>query len=322
MKDTQEIKGDFFISHASEDKEDFVRDLAEMLIRSGANVFYDEYSIKLGDSITDSINKGLKTTNNAILVFSNFFFEKSWTVAELQAIFHKSRTTNYRIFIIYHNISNTEVTEKYPLLSDIKGIDSKEGVNKIVNQLFEAIDKKVALSYIYTDLEGSQSTATGTGCSISLRFGFPFLGDRRVDKTLFEIGTPKVFNNRIRIQIIRNERLYFEITDNCYRKLSLSADISKWELNEQHFLIGNINKEEKKVFLVLDGKVVDELNNVDLDYPDKYMKSGRSIFGCSLELENATPSMISFQAIGRSLTKQQCESMTKTIDEYIKSLEG
>lgn len=320
--ETQETKGDFFISHASEDKEDFVRDLAETLIKSGANVFYDEFSIKLGDSLTDSINKGLKTTNNAILVLSNFFFEKSWTQAELQAIFHKARTTNYKILAIYHNISNKEVTEKYPLLSDIKGIDSKVGLNKIVDQLFKAIDKKMALSYLYTDLKGGQSTATGTGFSISLRFGFPFLGDKRIDKTLFEIGTPKLFNNRIRIHVVRNERLYFEITDKSYRKLSVSADISKWQLNEQHILTGNINKEEKTVFLMLDGQVVDELKNVELDFPDNYMDSARSIFGCSLELENPSPFVISFQSMGRSLTKKQCESMTQALNTYIKGIEG
>jgi len=33
---------DFFICHASEDKEVFVKDLADQLLRNGASVFYDE----------------------------------------------------------------------------------------------------------------------------------------------------------------------------------------------------------------------------------------------------------------------------------------
>jgi hypothetical protein len=313
-------KADFFISHASEDKEEFVRDLAETLLKNGANVFYDEYSIKLGDSLTDSINKGLTTTNNAILVLSKYFFEKSWTQAELQAIFHKARTTGYKILIIYHNITNKEVTEKYPLLSDIKAIDSKEGLNKIIEALFNAIDKKPSLAYLYTDLNGGKSGAVGTGFSIALRFGFPFLGNKRIEKTLFEIGTPNVYNNRIRIHVVRNERLYFEVTDSSFRKLSLSLDMSDWKLNEQHFFIGNIDKENSTMFIMLDGTIKDELTFGDLTLPNDFMDSGRSIFGCSLELENPSPFIISMQSLGRSFTKEQCVSYTKAVDQFTKDI--
>lgn len=314
-------KADFFISHASEDKEDFVRDLAETLLKNGANVFYDEYSIKLGDSLTDSLNKGLMTTNNAILVLSNFFFEKSWTQAELQAIFHKARTTNYKIFIIYHNITNQQVTEQYPLLADIKAIDSKEGLNKIIGELFKAIDKQPSLTYIYTDLKGGEeNNANGTGFSIGLRFGFPFLGDKRIEKTLFEIGTPKVYKNRIRIHVVRNERLFFEISDNNFRKLSLSIDISDWNLNEQHIFIGNINKEEQSVFLMLDGVIEDEIKFGDLSILDNFMESERCIFGCSLELENPSPFIVSNQFLGRSLSREQCVSFTDAINKYINAI--
>ena len=41
---------DFFICHASEDKEGFVRHLAETLGAKGANVWYDEFTLNVGDS--------------------------------------------------------------------------------------------------------------------------------------------------------------------------------------------------------------------------------------------------------------------------------
>lgn len=312
---------DFFICHANEDKEDFVRDLAETLMKNGANVFYDEYSIKLGDSLTDSINKGIITSNNAILVLSNYFFEKSWTQAELQAIFHKARSSNYKILIIYHNITNSYVIEKYPLLSDIKAINSSEGLNKIIEELFKAIDKKICLSYIFTDFKGGQSTAIGTGFSLGLRFGFPFLGDKRVSKTLFEIGTPKIYNNRIKLYVERNERLYFEVIDKKYRKLSLSINIKDWKLNEQHIFSANIDKEDGTVFLMIDGKIEDEIIFPSLDIPDDFMESERSIFGCSLELENPCPFIVSMESIGRSMTKDQAKSFNDDLKNYFDSIE-
>jgi hypothetical protein len=48
-----------FISHASEDKHDFVRPLAHALKSRGLRVWYDEFSLKLGDSLRRSIDKGL-----------------------------------------------------------------------------------------------------------------------------------------------------------------------------------------------------------------------------------------------------------------------
>ncbi len=56
------MKYDIFISHASEDKDDFVRPLAIALIEKGFKVWYDELSLDVGDSLRQSIDKGLKNS--------------------------------------------------------------------------------------------------------------------------------------------------------------------------------------------------------------------------------------------------------------------
>ena len=45
-----------FISHASEEKADFVRPLAHALKKQGLRVWYDEFSLKPGDSLRRSID--------------------------------------------------------------------------------------------------------------------------------------------------------------------------------------------------------------------------------------------------------------------------
>ena len=47
---------DIFISHASEDKDDLVRPLAEQLRPRGLRVWFDETELKLGDSLRRSID--------------------------------------------------------------------------------------------------------------------------------------------------------------------------------------------------------------------------------------------------------------------------
>lgn len=67
---------DVFISHASEDKELFVKPLAEILCGFGLKVWYDEMELKIGDSLSQSINKGLVNSNYGVVVLSPDFYLK------------------------------------------------------------------------------------------------------------------------------------------------------------------------------------------------------------------------------------------------------
>ena len=67
---------DAFISHASEDKDDFVRPLADGLTECGLSVWFDEFELKVGDRLRESIDRGLSQSRFGIVVLSPHFFEK------------------------------------------------------------------------------------------------------------------------------------------------------------------------------------------------------------------------------------------------------
>jgi hypothetical protein len=73
-----------FISCASEDK-DFVGSLAEILKKVGIDVWYDEYSLKAGDSLMSAIDAGLAHCDFGIVALSKAFLTKKWTKRELRA---------------------------------------------------------------------------------------------------------------------------------------------------------------------------------------------------------------------------------------------
>jgi len=50
---------DVFISHASEDKADVVRPLADCVAARGVAVWYDEFELRLGDSLRRKIDSGI-----------------------------------------------------------------------------------------------------------------------------------------------------------------------------------------------------------------------------------------------------------------------
>jgi len=72
---------------------------------------------------------------------------------------------------------------------------------------------------------------------------------------------------------------------------------------------------------MVDGEIKDEIKFGDFNIPDNFMDSEKFVFGCSLELENPSPFVVSSQAIGRSLTKDECIAMTRILTEYFEKCE-
>lgn len=140
MQKEKEEKYDLFISHASEDKKEFVKPLVEKLILNGYKVWYDEFTLKLGDSLFNSISKGIKNSKYGIIVLSKNFFNKKWTKRELEALISKEFYDDADIILpIWLNINQKDVYEFSPMLVDKLAVS----INKNdINIAFKAIENK------------------------------------------------------------------------------------------------------------------------------------------------------------------------------------
>jgi len=133
---------DFFISHASEDKQDFVQKLADALSKRGASVWYDKFCLKVGSSLRESIDLGLLHSRYGIVVISRNYINKYWTKKELNALFSKeSIAENNLILPIWYNISKDEVVDFSPILADkIALITAIQTVDEIADELVSLLD--------------------------------------------------------------------------------------------------------------------------------------------------------------------------------------
>jgi len=130
---------DFFICHASEDKDRFIFPLKETLEEKGKKVWLDSQAIKYGTSITESINVGLVASRFAIVVLSENFFNKSWTTAELNFIFEMHEKNTDKIIPIWYGVSRSFVEEKEERLADIRAfLFSDEG--DLFNLVYEILE--------------------------------------------------------------------------------------------------------------------------------------------------------------------------------------
>jgi hypothetical protein len=132
---------DVFVCHASEDKEGMVRPLATMLRESGLTVWYDEFTLRIGDSLRRKIDEGLANSRYGVVVLSRHFFAKNWPQQELDGLVSKevAETGTKVILPVWHNISFEEVHQNSPMLSGRVAANSNDGLTTVVKQLREAM---------------------------------------------------------------------------------------------------------------------------------------------------------------------------------------
>lgn len=116
---------DVFICHASEDKEGFVRPLAEALRRLGVSVWYDEFSLEIGDSVSRQIDKGIAGARFGIVVVSRSFIGRRWPEHELRGLVNRDVEEDLKILPIWHGVTKREVSKFSPSLSDKFAIDTQ-----------------------------------------------------------------------------------------------------------------------------------------------------------------------------------------------------
>jgi hypothetical protein len=109
---------DVFISHASEDKDDVVRPLVEALQAAGLSVWYDEFTLRIGDSLRRKIDAGLARSRFGVVVLSEHFFRKGWTNYELDGLVTRAVSGEQVILPVWHNITKQQLIEYSPSLAD------------------------------------------------------------------------------------------------------------------------------------------------------------------------------------------------------------
>lgn len=109
-----------FISHDSRDKELIARPLANGLNSRLCFVWYDEFSLKVGESLRESIEKGIKEAKKCVLILTpSFLNNPGWGKKEFNSIFTREMIMNERVVLpIWYKVSKEEVYNYSPSLVD------------------------------------------------------------------------------------------------------------------------------------------------------------------------------------------------------------
>jgi TIR domain len=129
-----------FISHASEDKEDFVEPLARALKEIGFDVWYDKWMLTMGDGLLIKISEGLRQCDFGVVVLSKYFFSKGWPSEELEGLFSLQNKNRKVILPIWKDVTKAEVQAYSPILAGKFAALASNGVPSVVNDIKRAVE--------------------------------------------------------------------------------------------------------------------------------------------------------------------------------------
>lgn len=140
---------DLFISHASDDKEAVVRELAHALRDRGVKVWYDEFTLRIGDSLRRNIDRGIARSRFGLVVLSPAFLAKNWTQYELDGLVTTSVDGRQVLLPLWHGISKDEVVSFSPSLADRVALTT-------ATSTIEEIADEIAAVILGASAEGTQ----------------------------------------------------------------------------------------------------------------------------------------------------------------------
>lgn len=158
---------DVFISHAFEDKPDFVKSLVQKLSAADVKVWYDETTLKMGDGLSKTLDNGLLNSNFGVVVISPFFIKKGYTEYELRSFINREVGFKKVILPIWHNITKKEVQNFSPFLADKFALNTAtSSIEEITLKIIEIVRPDIYENFqrhlLYQKLlrEGKRETST------------------------------------------------------------------------------------------------------------------------------------------------------------------
>ncbi len=129
---------DFFLCHASKDKEKLVLPIADELALNGKVYYLDIIEIQGGVNIVDSIQVGMNESRMAIVFLTSNFINKSEDTWHSKELYSFISTQKYIIPIVYDAIPIKKIQEKYPLLASTYMINEVQDSQELTRRILRA----------------------------------------------------------------------------------------------------------------------------------------------------------------------------------------
>jgi hypothetical protein len=133
---------DVFLSHAVEDKISIAQELYCRLKEAGLSIWYSGSDLTPGDFIEDSVRTAITHSEYGIVIFSQFFLSKNWTMNEYYSMAQLESEKRITIIPILFDVTPEDLAKKNLNMADRFAIHASRGMDHVVSKVLESIKKK------------------------------------------------------------------------------------------------------------------------------------------------------------------------------------
>lgn len=131
-----------FVSHASEDKDRFVREFAAKLLAEGIETWLDEWELAGGDSLPDRIfREGIGESDAVVVVVSHVSVTKRWVREELDVAVVRRIERECRLIPVVLDKAEVPVAISHLLRYDVESVGLAGAVDGVVRTVLGVQDK-------------------------------------------------------------------------------------------------------------------------------------------------------------------------------------
>lgn len=119
----QPFEYDVFVSHANDNKAEFVNGLIKALEKLGVSIWYDANVLDWGDNWKLQIANGLMKCRFGIVVISPEFLGREWTEKELNDLLQRQNESGEKVILpLLYKMTIADLKKNYPQVADFQAI--------------------------------------------------------------------------------------------------------------------------------------------------------------------------------------------------------
>src|SRR5207237_5030935 len=104
--------------------------------RKRITVWFDEGTLRIGDSLREKIDEGLAHSRFGIVILSPSFFAKDWPKKELDGLVARENVSGEKVILpIWHGVTKAQVTKFSPTLAGRLAGNTNDGLPALVRSI-------------------------------------------------------------------------------------------------------------------------------------------------------------------------------------------
>lgn len=182
-------------------------------------MWFDEQTLRLGDSLSRKIDEGLAESTFGVVVLSPHFFAKEWPARELDGLFSREEAGGKVSLPVWHNVNHGDVARRSPLAASKLAVSTSRGLEEVVRQILAVVRPELGPAVTPTTelrfVDGLRADPVAAKVAVAEVLG---------KAAAVEVHCPPSFDELLKaVQTLQREAERYHERDSCFHEVDAEA---------------------------------------------------------------------------------------------------